>query len=104
MLLLSHIETGVAVDVSLGVLPFEEEMIARSKLHVIGELSLRLPTPEDLVILKAVAHRPKDLLDVAEVVKNNPDLDRKRVEAWVREFAALLDMPQIWEDLQRVLV
>jgi hypothetical protein len=38
--------------------------VERSKLYQIGPLALRLPTPEDLIILKAVAHRPKDLLDI----------------------------------------
>lgn len=28
-----------------------------------------LPTPEDLIILKAVAHRPKDLLDIRTLIE-----------------------------------
>ena len=36
----------------------------RSHEHRAGTLVLRLPTPEDLIILKAVAHRPKDMLDI----------------------------------------
>jgi hypothetical protein len=103
VLLLVHLPSGVAVDLSLAALPFEEEMIARSELYTIGELSLRLPTPEDLVITKAVAHRPKDLLDIAEILKSHPDLDLLRIEAWVKEFAAVLEMPQIWEDIQPLL-
>ncbi len=103
VLLLTHAATGVAVDISLGALPFEEELVARSQLYQIGDLSLRLPTPEDLVILKAVAHRPKDLLDITEIVRSHPDLDRSRIEAWVQDFAALLELPQLWEDVRPLL-
>lgn len=69
----------------------------------IGDVGLRLPTVEDLIILKAVASRPKDLLDIAGIVNNHPQLDRSRVEHWVREFAAALDMPELWENIAPLL-
>jgi hypothetical protein len=85
------------------MLPFEEEVVARSSVHQIGDIALRLPTPEDLIILKAVAHRPKDMLDIAEILKNHPDLDRVRIEEWVREFAAALESPELWTDVAHLL-
>ena len=103
VLLLRHEESGISVDVSLGMLPFEEEVVARSSVHPIGNIELRLPTPEDLIILKAVAHRPKDLLDISEIFKSHPDLDRARIERWVQEFAAALEMPELWEDIAPLL-
>jgi len=99
VLLLRHRASGINVDISLGMLPFEEEAVERSVVYQIGELSLRLPTPEDLIIFKAVAHRPQDLLDIQALIEANPDLDRGRIERWVREFARALDMPDLWEDI-----
>ncbi|MBM3153202.1 MAG: nucleotidyl transferase AbiEii/AbiGii toxin family protein, partial [Chloroflexi bacterium] len=62
VLLLKHTPTDTSIDISLGALPFEEEMVERSTLYEVDEaLQLRLPTPEDLIIMKAIAHRPKDL-------------------------------------------
>ncbi len=81
------------------MLPFEIEAIERSKPHAAGTLIVRLPTPEDLIILKAVAHRPKDLLDIHTLIECHPNLDRKRIERWVQEFATALDMPELWEDI-----
>jgi Nucleotidyl transferase AbiEii toxin, Type IV TA system len=103
VVLLQHEESGIGVDVSLGMLPFEEEVVARSSVHQIGDIEVRLPTPEDLIILKAVAHRPKDLLDITEITKRHPDLDGARIEHWVREFAAALEMPELWEDIAPLL-
>ncbi len=99
VVLLRHVESGINVDVSLGMLPFEEEVVARSSVYQIGDIELRLPTPEDLIVLKAVAHRPKDLLDITEILKSHPDLDRARIERWVREFAVALESPQLWTDI-----
>ena len=64
VLLLRHTSSRVNIDISLGILPFEEETVERSIIHNIGTLSIRLPTPEDLIIMKAIAHRPKDLEDI----------------------------------------
>lgn len=103
VLLLQHKESGINIDISLGVLPFEEEVVDRSILHNVGLFSVRLPTPEDLIILKAVAHRSKDLLDIREIVLNNPNLDVPRIERWVKEFAKLLETPELWGQIEKIL-
>jgi len=100
VLLLHHSASGINVDISLGMLPFEEEAVDRSTVHMIGDLSLRLPTPEDLIIFKAVAHRPQVLLDIQALIEVNPDLDRAWIERWLRQFARALDMPELWEDIR----
>ncbi|MEW6406870.1 MAG: DUF6036 family nucleotidyltransferase, partial [Chloroflexota bacterium] len=63
VLLLQHSPTETNIDISLGILPFEEEMVARGIVQSTSTLSIRLPTPEDLIIMKAIAHRPNDLED-----------------------------------------
>jgi len=99
VLLLRHQESGINVDISLGILPFEVEAVERSTVHQIGEVTIRLPTPEDLIIFKAVAHRPQDLLDIQALIESHPNLDQARIEYWVHEFAQALDMPELWEDI-----
>lgn len=103
VLLLRHIRTGIGVDISLGLLPLEIEAIERSVTHRLGDLSVKLPTPEDLIIFKAIAHRPRDLLDIQAVAENHPELDRKRIETWVKEFARLMESPELWEDIAGLL-
>ncbi len=103
VLLLEHGETNVGVDISLGLLPFEQEAVQRAQTLRVEGLDLRLPTVEDLVIMKAVAHRPKDLQDIRSLLDMEYDLDRGRIERTVREFAELLETPMIWEDLRNLL-
>ncbi len=103
MVLLQHTESGIDVDISLGLLPFEVEAITRSTEHQVGSLKIRVPTAEDLIILKAVAHRPKDMLDIEAIIALHPHLDIQRIEYWGRQFADALDVPDLWMDLETLL-
>lgn len=101
--LLNHRPSGVDVDISLVALLFEEESIARAKWTDVGGLSIPLPTPEDLIIMKAVAHRPRDLADVESLLDAHPRLNLRRVRRWVREFSSALEKPEILHDLEKAI-
>lgn len=103
VLLLKHIPTNTEIDISLGVLLFEEEMVERGSIKSFANLSARLPTPEDLIIMKAIAHRPKDLEDIRTIVDNNPNLDIARIEKWVRDFAEVMETPDLWKQIEGIL-
>ena len=72
-------------------------------MHKFDTLQLRIPTPEDLIILKAVAHRPKDLQDIREIFDRQPNLDLPRIENWVKAFAKALEMPNLWGQIEALL-
>jgi ribosomal 50S subunit-associated protein YjgA (DUF615 family) len=78
-------------------------MLARAVKIVVGDFQVRVPTPEDLIISKAVAHRARDLVDVESILESHPQLDFNRIRTLVREFAAVLEMPEIFDDLEQVL-
>ena len=103
VLLLRHKPTETDIDISLGILPFEEEMVERGSTKTFADLSIRLPTPEDLVIMKAIAHRPKDLDDIRTIADKYPDLDRKRIEEWVKSFGEALELPDLWNQIRPLL-
>jgi len=103
ILLVNHKPTGIDVDISLGALPFEEEAIERAVSSEVAGVNIPLPTPEDLIIMKAVAHRPIDMIDIQAVLDVHPDLDLHRIRRWVKEFSEVLEMPEILNDLERIL-
>jgi hypothetical protein len=103
MVTVEHVGSGTVVDIALGCMPFEEEVERRSVLHRYGDLVVRLPSPEDLIILKAIANRPKDLDDIRNIVAVYPDIDRARIRRWVEEYAALLEAPELWRDIELLL-
>jgi hypothetical protein len=61
VLLVRHEASGIDLDIAFGTLPFEEEAVARTVWHDVGGVRIPLPLPEDLLIMKAVAHRPRDM-------------------------------------------
>jgi len=103
VLLLRHNASGINVDISLGLLPFETEAVERSQQIKIGNIVLKIPTPEDLIIFKAVAHRPQDMEDIKAVITNHEHLDIARIRRWVKDFADVLEMPEILDDVSRLL-
>lgn len=103
ILLLRHVPTETDIDVSLGVLPFEEEMVERGGFKYFANLSIRLPTPEDLVITKAIAHRPKDLEDIRTIAAKYPNLDVRRIEQWVKAFGEVMEAPDLWDLIEPLL-
>lgn len=76
---------GVGIDISLGALPFEERSIGRSRICLLAPgHSLRVCSPEDLIVHKAFASRDQDWADVDMVLLRQ---GRK------------LNVPQIFEEL-----
>ena len=103
VLLLRHANSGINIDISLGILPFESEMVERGQEIHIGEIGVRLPTPEDLIIMKAVAHRSKDLEDIKAVAASHPNLDTQRIQFWLEQFGGALEMPKLWDEIEKLL-
>jgi predicted nucleotidyltransferase len=102
MLLLTHTASNIDIDVALGGLSFELEALARSQTHEMNGFRLRLPVVEDLLIMKAFAHRPKDMEDIKGLLDAHPDADLNVVRQWVREFANAMTMPDLLEDFEKI--
>jgi hypothetical protein len=103
VLLLRHQESTIDIDVILGGLAFEQDAVMNGKRHVIGGVSVRLPRVEDLMIMKAVAHRPRDLQDIEGLLEAHPNLDLPGVRQWVREFASVTGMSDLIDDFDKLL-
>lgn len=104
VVLLRHEPSGVDLDVSLAWLPFELDAIGRSEVIDYAGVSIRVPRPDDLVIYKLVAARPRDLDDVERLLLlHGPSLDVRRIVATVREFADALEDSGRLDALERLL-
>jgi hypothetical protein len=101
--LIRHKSSGVDVDIALAGLPFEKESIAQVRWIRAGKFSLPLPTPENLIIMKAVAHRPQDMADIKGLLDANPQVNFRKIRRWVKEFSSALDAPDILSDVESLL-
>jgi len=103
VLLMRHRPSKVDVDVSLGALDFEREVLERAISVVVQRTSIPVPTPEDLIIMKMIARRPRDIRDVEGLMERYQKLDLARVRRVVEDFASILESPEIIEDMERLL-
>lgn len=101
--LLRHKESAIDIDVILGGLSFEESAVAQGRTYSVGGVNVRLPRVEDLLVMKAVAHRPRDLQDIEGLLEAHPDADLQSVREWVRDFAAATAMSDLIEDFDKIL-
>lgn len=102
-LLLRHEPSHIDIDIAFGALPFEVEAVTGAKSAMVAGVRIPLPAPEDLIIMKAVSHRPRDLVDIEAVLDAHPKMDVRRIRRWVRAFATSLETPDILADLNRLL-
>ena len=100
---MQHRPSGIDVDIVFGALPFEVEAVDSAVVTDVAGVQLPLPTAEDLIIMKAVAHRPWDLGDIDAVLDAHPELDTQRIRRWVREFSMALGTADLMDDLERLL-
>ena len=64
VLLMRHTPTGVDLDVSLAWSAFEHAALVNSSTEAFGRAHAPMASAEDLVVLKAIAGRPRDAADV----------------------------------------
>ena len=103
VLLVRHKPSGIDVDVTFGALPFEREAITHAVWVNIKGVRIPLPTPEDLIIMKAVAHRPRDLADIESIIDAHPEINLRKIRGWVKEFSIAIEIPDILNDLEKIL-
>ncbi len=103
VLLMRHTTSGVDIDVILGDLPFERTALARCESHDFGGVLIRLPRVEDLLVMKAIARRPKDIQDLEGLLAAHPEVDARSARRWVREFATAMNMPEVLAEFDALL-
>ena len=88
---------GVGIDVALAAFPFEIEVIESATPWNLGEgISIPTCSAEHLIVYKLVAARPRDVIDVDEIVRRQGRrLDVDRIRRWGREFADLKEDPDL---------
>ena len=91
------------IDVSLGVPGYEVEMLERAVDYELEKGKVvRVCSAEDLIILKSVAGRPQDLIDIEGVsVRQRDSLDTRYIRKWLKLFDEQLPEPHALADFER---
>ena len=103
VLLVSHEPSGIQIDVVLGALPLEEEIVhGATKAKIAGDV-VPLATPESIIVMKAIAGRARDVADIENLLEVHERLDLDWVRSWLAEFDRALGRSDIVEEFNRIL-
>ncbi len=80
---------SVDVDVFLAESAFQEQLLSRRRRSVVDDRPVWLVSPEDLVLLKLIAARPRDILDVGDVLFTQGQLDTVYMRTWATKLGVL---------------
>lgn len=104
VLLLRHEPSGTPLEITLAWLPFELDALARASVVDFRGVPVRVATPEDLVVYKAVAWRERDRSDIERLlVRHHSTINMDAVRRLVRQFADALDEPERIEAFEALL-
>jgi hypothetical protein len=79
---LVHLPTALPVDVVLAGPGIEDQFFDRVQVREIGTVKVPVASPEDIVVMKVLAGRPKDVDDVIAITAAyGQELDRVYIEA-----------------------
>jgi hypothetical protein len=87
--------SGIRLDFIFSYSPYEKRALERVHRKRIGKAEVLFASPEDVVIHKIVAGRPRDLEDAKNLLLKNPQLDRKYIREWLEQFEQSLSKPFI---------
>lgn len=92
-------DRSVDVDVFLAESPYLQTVLSRSqRAEVDVNLEVAVVSPEDLVVLKVLSARPRDAIDVQDVLFIQGTLDREYMRQWAEKLNVT---PQLDEALRK---
>ncbi|HXP98518.1 MAG TPA: hypothetical protein VN845_00465 [Solirubrobacteraceae bacterium] len=77
---------GSYLDVFFATLELHREMATRSRKVAFGPVSIPILAPEHLIVCKAIFDRPKDWVDIEEIVAWGTEVDEATVMRWIDEL------------------
>ena len=80
---------GVDVDIFLAESEFQQQMLSRRQPIETPGLKSWIVSAEDLVLLKLLANRPRDIADIGDVLFTQGQLDESYLRHWARELGVL---------------
>jgi hypothetical protein len=82
---------GVDIDMFLAESRYQLEILNRRKHGLIDNVPTWFVSPEDLIVLKLLANRPRDIADIGDILFTQGQLDEEYMRKWA-DSLGLLEM------------
>jgi hypothetical protein len=99
-----HLASGIPVDVVLAGPGIEEMFLSRAEQRTVENVCVSVARVEDVVAMKILAGRPKDLEDAAAMLAaRGAEVDRRMIRSTLRLLERALDQSDLLPQLERLL-
>jgi hypothetical protein len=100
-----HLRTRIPIDIVLAGPGLEDLFFARVRELSIGQVRVPVASAEDLIVMKVLAARPKDLDDVVAMIRaHGPALDVEQIRQTLRTLERDLNRSDLVVELERALM
>lgn len=85
---------SIDIDVFLAESNYQQSMMSRRQCHAVAGREAWFVSPEDLVLLKLIAARKRDLADVEDILLGQPDVDETYMRQWAESLGISRQLEQ----------
>lgn len=94
---------SVDVDVFLAETEFQHQILERKILTETPTGAIWLASPEDVVLLKLVAYRPRDISDIIDVLFTQGGLDTEYLAEWAAKLGVADRLEEVLRDYDELV-
>lgn len=92
------------IDFIIASIDMEREAIKRKKIIEVHNVKSNFPTPEDLILLKIIPGRSKDIVDAESIaIRQSGKLDKKYLLNWARKLSDEAEDMRIYREVKKLL-
>jgi arginine repressor len=92
------------VDFIVSSTDFEESAFKRRTKVKLLDRNVNIPSPEDLILLKLIPGRERDILDARSIIeRHGSKLDKNYLERWAQKLSDEAEDLRIWNTLKRII-
>ncbi|WP_297445028.1 nucleotidyl transferase AbiEii/AbiGii toxin family protein [Desulfurobacterium sp.] len=101
-------ESGFRVDFIFSWSPYEKEALSRVRIVNIENYPVKFASPEDVIIHKMLAGRPRDFEDIKSILRKQK-VNKKLITYWLKIFSQGLkkdlqkEFESLWQEVQNEL-
>ena len=85
--------SGIRIDLIFAQSGYGQEALRRVRRVPFGATEVCFASPEDVIIHKVIAGRPRDLQDCRRIWLKNPQRDEGYIRHWLQQFEDALGEP-----------
>lgn len=90
---------GIDLDFFLAESEFQKCVMQRKRREQVNGCTVWIVSPEDLILLKLIANRTRDLADIKDVLFTQGALDQVYLKKWAEALGVRERLEEVWREV-----